>query len=338
MERNVYIIGGTGFLGARVCRELHAAGYRVHAVIRETSDTSAIDEWVTRFMVCDMGDPAAAERLAGDMRGKGIGMVFLAGSVNYRHDYRRSRESNVATTEQIVRLSLMLQEKKILGRLVYTGSIASRGFPGPGEGRPLLSESADYYRPGVSVYCDVKHEAEAMVRRAMKERGLNGVIVEPGSLVGPSMGGRGTTNISLIKKILRGFPVLSGGASYTSADRAAAGIVMALEKGVNGEIYTLGGENMTMRDFARLVRQTAHILYPGRFTRIMPLMAVPRGAAMFMGSLGAVMNRQEALLGSSYHYIDWSLAEEKLGYRHSRGDLDAAVRETIEEIAGSAVL
>ena len=63
------------------------------------------------------------------------------------------------------------------------------------------------------------------------------------------------------------FLVLSGGASYTSAARVAEGIVLALEKGRAGDSYLLGGENMTMKKFALMVRAEAKKIFGADFVQ-----------------------------------------------------------------------
>jgi dihydroflavonol-4-reductase len=158
------------------------------------------------------------------------------------------------------------------------------------------------------------------------------VIVEPGSIIGKPIGNTTTTNIGLIKKIVKGFPVLNGGASYTSLYRLVDGIVLALEKGKIGETYLLGGENMTMKDFALFVRSVLKDNFPDSPQPKVPVFTIPCQVAYFLGKMNLVINSQQAVMGNGCHYIDSTKAKNKLGYRHSMEDLKKAVSEVLESI------
>jgi dihydroflavonol-4-reductase len=141
-----------------------------------------------------------------------------------------------------------------------------------------------------------------------------------------------STNIGLIKKIVKGFPVLNGGASYTSLHRVVDGIILVLEKGKIGETYLLGGENMTMKDFALFVRSVLKKDFPDSRQPKIPVFTIPGPVADFLGKMNLIINSQQAVMGNGCHYIDSTKAKNKLGYRHSMEDLKKAVREVLEYI------
>jgi dihydroflavonol-4-reductase len=332
MKRNILIAGASGFLGSRVAAILKKQGCHITAFARNISEAEHIAPSVDRFIRGDLSLESSIDSLV-EETGTGIHeALFLAGSVDYHQEYESAYAGNVKTAENFTRMLGQLNRKSVIRRYLFVGSVASHGFlPHEPSEDEYIKEETDYYREGLSIYADIKREAVTRVTELSGELSLNPVILEPGSLVGRGKGNRSTTNTGLMRKILKGMPVLSGGASYTSAERAAEGIVSALTRGEPGNRYLLGGENMPMKEFARYVRRTAFEEYSFR-NRGIPLFVVPPGISRFMGRAGIVMNSQQALLGNSFHYINSRKAGDELGYTHSLNDLRRAISETLGEI------
>ena len=242
--KRVGVFGGTGFLGIRICETLARQGYEIHALVRPTSDLGPVASFVSRTIkgnLLDAGDiPAICDTLAGADIGR---IISCVGSVDYHQPYETARRLNVTTTENLLQIARRLHEAGRLTRLVFVGSVASRGFlnaePGPGE---LISEVTDYYKGGLSIYCDVKREAEDRVNAAFRDHGLPAVIAAPGSLMGRPIGGTTTTGVGLVRKIMSGLPVLRGGMSFSSVDRVAAGYPWPRWKGDGPEKPTSWAE------------------------------------------------------------------------------------------------
>ena len=161
---------------------------------------------------------------------------------------------------------------------------------------------------------------------------LNALIVAPGSIVGKGIGDKSTTSIGLIQKIIKGFPMLKGGVSFTSLHRVTEGIIQALEKGKIGETYLLGGENMTMKKFAILVRLILNENFPESLQPKSPVFTIPRPVAKILGNMNLVINQQQAVLGNAFHYIASTKAKNDLGYQHSIEDLKDSVHEVLDSI------
>ena len=335
-NKNTLVAGATGFLGLRVCKELFKNGHTVVALSNDSGNISSINDFIAHFITADLLNPNHIEKIIEEIKFRNISTIIsLIGSVDYKEDYESSYLKNVKTSQSIVDIALHLHSIKILHKLVFIGSVTSRGFTkkSPKQNK-ILTESKSYYKKNLSVYSDVKHEAEKLVEDAIKEFNLPACIVEPGSLVGKEIESTSTTNIGLIKKILKGIPILSGGASYTSADKAAEGIVKILQNGTVGETYLLGGENMSMKEFARLVRKIYLKNFPLEKKPVLPIFTIPKILALLLGKLNLIINSQQALLGNTFHYIDFSKAEKETGYSHTRGDLEEeilAILESIEE-------
>ncbi len=333
MKKEVLIVGATGFIGIRVCEAFYHAGYTVCAMVLPGEATDAIDEYADEIFTGDLLVKDDCLRLETWIEEKKIPyMVSLVGGVDYHHDYETSRRINVETVESLAALAIVLYKKNILKKMVFGGSVAYRGFNAVrGSIHLLVNEQSDEYCKGLAVYCDVKREAEEIIMKAVKEESLPVCIVQPGSLVGPERGGRTTTTVGLIRRALKGIPVLAGGASYTSVEAVAHGILKALEEGAAGETWLFGGENMSMKEFAFLVRRLAKEHFPGMSISSLPIVTIgPRGASL-LAKMNIMMNRQQALLGSSFHYIDSSKAREQLGYLHNAQVLENIILEVLTD-------
>lgn len=333
MKRSILIAGASGFLGSRVTAILKNEGYRITAIVRNISEAGHVAPHIERFLEGDLSLESSVSSFAEESVSQISDALFLAGSVDYHQDFKSAYAANVKTAENFTRILGLLNRKGIIRRYLFVGSVASHGFL---QRKPLkeeyIREETDYYREGLSVYADIKRIAVNRVLDLSKELSLNPVVLEPGSLLGKKTGNRSTTNTGLIRKILKGMPVLSGGASYTSAEKVAQGIVSSLFRGKPGNRYLLGGENMTMKDFARLVRRIAFEEYSFSLKGRIPLFTLPRELSRFMGFAGIAMNSQQALLGNSFHFINSEKAGDELGYTHSPNDLRYAVSETLNEI------
>jgi dihydroflavonol-4-reductase len=330
----VLIAGATGFIGTRVCKNIHSQGYRVLAFKRPTSDISHIKPYVHTFITSNLLSASCIDEISNQLKSESIDyLISLVGEIDYHQAYELARKAHVDTTKAIIRLALHLQTNAGLKKMVFGGSVTSRGFM-QSDVSPLnmINESSDYLEKGLSVYCDVKREAEDLVNAAIKKDNLHTVIVEPGSIIGKPIGNTTTTNIGLIKKIVKGFPVLNGGASYTSLHRVVDGIALAREKGKIGETYLLGGENMTMKDFALFIRSVLKKDFPDSSQPKIPVFTIPGPFADFLGKMNLIINSQQAVMGNGCHYIDSTKAKNKLGYHHSMEDLKKTVREVLEYI------
>ncbi len=327
MKEKIFIAGATGFIGIRVCSELFKKDYPVHALLRPGESDTAIREYIAATVEGDLlVEDHCGEIEAYLSKEKIPYMISLVGGVDYHQDHETSRRINVDTARNIISVAEKVFSKGILKKLVFGGSVASRGFF-RSEGNPprQITEETDEYRKGAAIYGDVKREAEEIVHRAFKDHGLPAVIVQPGSLVGPEVGSATTTTVGLIRRALKGVPVLSGGASYTSVEAVASGIIAALEKGTPGESYLLGGENMTMKEFTRLVRTLARENFPELKLSHFSPPAIHTPVAHLLGGLGIMLNSQQALLGSTFHYIDSTKANRELDYEHDSDKLKEAI-------------
>jgi nucleoside-diphosphate-sugar epimerase len=168
----VLIVGATGFIGTRVCEKFHSLGYRVLAFKRPASDISHIKPYVYTFLTSDLFSASCIHEISNQLKSQPIDyLISLAGAVDYHQTYELARKANVDTTKTIIQIAIHLQTKAALKMMAFGGSVTSRGFMKKAV-IPLnmLNESSDYLVKGLSVYCEVKREAEDLVNTAIKKK------------------------------------------------------------------------------------------------------------------------------------------------------------------------
>jgi dihydroflavonol-4-reductase len=130
-------------------------------------------------------------------------------------------------------------------RIVYTSSVAtieSHTAAPADESRPLSEDRA------VGAYKKSKVIAERMVEDMAKNAGLPVVIVNPSTPIGPRdirPTPTGRIIVEAVRGRLPGF--VDTGLNLVHVDDVAAGHLAALRRGVVGERYILGGENVSLR-------------------------------------------------------------------------------------------
>src|SRR5262249_32956674 len=156
---------------------------------------------------------------------------------------------NVEGTQHIVEAC----RRSGVQRLVHVSSVAAVALDA---GNGPADESASFGPEAEELsYNASKRRAEDAVADGV-QRGLDAVIVNPGSLHGPN--GAEFRGSGLIEGV-RGrkvVPYFGGGTSIAHVDDVATGVLLALERGRTGERYILSGENHSWRELAEITSET----------------------------------------------------------------------------------
>jgi dihydroflavonol-4-reductase len=141
-----------------------------------------------------------------------------------------------------------------VGRVVYTSSVATLGIvPGGIADETTPSGYADMVGP----YKQSKFLAEVEVKRLVAQRGLPAVIVNPSTPVGPRDIKPTPTGRMIVEAATGKMPAfVDTGLNLVHVDDVAAAHLLAGEKGVVGERYILGGENLSL---ARILAEVASL-------------------------------------------------------------------------------
>jgi dihydroflavonol-4-reductase len=298
----ILVTGGNGFIGSRVVRELLERGYAVRCLLRTTSDTTRIDELDVERVYGDVRDRASVKASV-----EGVaGCIHLAAVVAW--NLMRSpvlEETIVEGTRNV--LDAIAPNPDV--RLVYVSSaIAINASHEP----HIFDESSAFELLETPLlYAIAKHKAERLVNEYV-ERGLDAVVVNPAEVYGPN--DTSMTTACNIRDFLKNYPCLAcrGGTAITHVDDVADGIVKAFERGVSGERYILGGDNLTIEELARPTLAIAG--------QKKPVLRVPNGLLLgFVQTLERLRLPSPVVPGvldyaTRYSFMDSSKARRELGY------------------------
>jgi dihydroflavonol-4-reductase len=303
--RRVCVTGGTGFLGTHLVGQLRGLG----AAVRVFALPPPLNHPLRRLpdVECAWGnllDPAAVRRaVAGrDVIFHTAGTVAVWGPALHRmHAIHRDGTRHV------------LAACDPGARLVHTSSIVAVGASTDGE--PLTEDSAFNLRDLAIDYVHAKYAAEAEALAS----GLDVVVTNPGYLVGPD-DPEGSVMGRLCARVWKGrLPVAPpGGFNLVDVRDVAAGHLLAAERGRGGRRYVLGGMNLSLRQFLRLLADAAG-LHPRALPQV-PLWAL-RVVALLAEGRARLTGRepypsfQHARLNSWYWYVRSDRARDELGYR-----------------------
>lgn len=304
----IFITGGTGFLGVNLVRLLLSQGQRVRLLVRSKPSRLGLESDLIEFVRGDTTDPAS---LMDAMRG--CDQVYhVAGWVNITSwGMALARKTNVEGTRNVCATALQLGVR----RLVHTSSIAAIGAGTPD--RPADEDTPwDLHWTGIPYYI-TKRESESVVQDFVR-RGLDAVIVNPSYLVGPwdVKLGAGRALLHVARGHVRIVPG-AGGTNFADVRQAAAGHVLAMERGRTGQRYFLGGENLTFRAFCTRAAAIAGVKPPR--------VALPYGVMYPFAAAGSILGHwmpqrfqdfNLGLLRSTFleHYATSRKACEELEY------------------------
>lgn len=319
----VFVTGGTGFIGGQVAQQLRERGDEVVCLVRNPAKAMRLRELGCELVDGDLGDERA---IRSGM--EGCDAVIHAAAV-YEVGIPASqrpamREANVGGTERVLGAALEARIPKV----VYVSTV---GVFGNTHGR-IVDES--YEHPAqefTSAYEETKWEAHQVAKRMIGE-GLPCVIVQPGGVYGPG----DTSSVGqLLDQFLSGkmplmpFPEL--GICLTHVEDIAGGIVLALDKGKDGETYVISGPATTMREAIGVVAEATG-RKPPRGAIPTPLMKAMIPIGPLVGKLMGQPPNLRELISSADGVTFWAgyeKAQRELGYQ-PRG-LEEGIRAMLAE-------
>ncbi|HTA77196.1 MAG TPA: SDR family oxidoreductase [bacterium] len=232
-SRTAFVTGATGFLGANLVRELLAQNWKVIAFHRPTSNLWRLKGLEVELKAGSFFDQAGLDQAIPE----NVDAIFhAAAKVSFwSGDNEQMRKDNVEATKLLLEAALRRKAK----RFIHTSSVAVYGYDHSGfdESSPKagLKSSVGYLR--------TKAEAEVEVLKAV-EKGLDAVILNPGTIVGPFDTEHWGLSMRKVKEgKLAGAP--PGGTSFVHSVEAAKAHIRAFEQGKKGQNYILAGTDAT---------------------------------------------------------------------------------------------
>jgi len=229
-----FVTGGGGFLGSAVVQRLVARGDEVVGLARSEDGATRLTRLGAVPVRGEITDALVLNQLLND-----VDAVFhVAGAYRIgipESEHEDMFKANVDGTTLVLDAAITAG----VARIVYVSTV---GVFGNTRGR-VVDET--YERPDrdfLSYYDATKYMAHR-VAVGRQAAGAPVVIAQPGAVYGPgdhSELGAQIEQAARGKYTIRAFPELGLTLSYI--DDVAAGIVLAQEKGADGESYILGGE------------------------------------------------------------------------------------------------
>ncbi len=240
----ILVTGGAGFLGSHLVDQLLDKGQTVRVLERPGAEVEHLPLDRMELVSADIRDESAVRSAARDCEY----VYHLAADANlWRRDRGEFDQVNRLGTVHVMRAALEHSAKRIL--YTSTESILSSKNFGGGAVEDLRLKAGDMLGP----YCLSKFHAEQEVFR-MVEEGAPIVVVSPTLPVGP--GDRRMTpptrmSVAFCKGELPAY--LDCRFNLVDARDVAAGMILAMEKGRTGIRYLLGGENVRLSDWLKIL-------------------------------------------------------------------------------------
>ena len=303
------VTGATGFVGSAVARKLLAAGETVRVLARPGSDRRNVEGLAVEVVEGDLTDRASLERAL-----KGCSALFHV-AADYRLWVPRPAEIYRANVEGSRNIVLAAAEAGV-GRIVYTSSVAVLGLIVGGT--PADEDTPVALANMVGHYKRSKFQAEEEVRRLVREHGLPVVIVNPSTPIGPRDIKPTPTGRMIVDAAAGRMPAyVDTGLNVVHVDDVAEGHLLAFERGVVGERYILGGENMSLRqiliDVAKLTgRRAPFVRLPHNL--ILPVAAAAEGWARVAGGREPIVTLDSIRMAKKKMFFSAEKARRALGF------------------------
>ncbi|MFW6290252.1 MAG: NAD-dependent epimerase/dehydratase family protein [Mariniphaga sp.] len=240
----VMVTGANGLLGSYIVAELVKRKYKVRVLVRPGSDLSALKGFPVEYITGQLTKQEDVEKAVA-----GCTFVIHSAAMAIHKPTRLEafRQINIESTRYVTEACI----KYSIQRLVHVSTAncyvnGSKTNPGTEEGHfPEWMKK--------SGYAYSKYLAHQLVLEQVRKNRLNAVVVSPTFIIGKDVKPEGGRIFKLVlnKKIVF-HP--TGGKNFVDAGAAANGVINAMEKGKKGESYLLAGENLSYRQFFKMVK------------------------------------------------------------------------------------
>ena len=324
MCKKIFVTGATGFIGQKLARRLADEGNQVVALIRTKAKSKDLEHEKLSFVEGDLFNLTALEI----GRRKAHQVYHLAAFASVWAKDNTFAKVNINGTINILDTAKKMKVKKIL-------VTSTAGVIGPAIDGPVNEESqrkVDFFTD----YERTKYESELKIKEYVSQ-GQHVVIVNPTRVYGPGPLNVSNSVTKLIKqytegkwKFIPGDGMSTG--NYVYVEDVIEGHILAMEKGVAGERYLLGGEDASYYELFDKIAEVGGKKYK--------LYNIPLGILLVFGKiqlfLAETFGRPPLITpGWVRKYLyKWSVssskAQKELGYKFT--PLSEGVQRTVDWI------
>ncbi len=300
---NVMVTGSTGFIGAATCRALMERGYHVRAFHRTSSSLRLLDGLPVEHVVGDLTQPDSLREAM-----LGMEAVFHCAAWVGFNETGRLYSTNVEGTRTVVQAALQTGVR----RLVYTSSVTALGLPPAGSSVLLDEQHTWSHAPEFFPYGYSKYLAELEVQKGVMQ-GLEAVVVNPTLVLGGGDIYRQSSSIVHQFANRKVGVTVEGGINIIHVRDVATRQVAALERGLNGERYILGGTNLSYREFSQVLSRVTGVVAPSVVLPGWLVRRLRRSARLLERFFELPVTTDVFVLAGRYLYYDTKKAHSQLG-------------------------
>lgn len=309
---STFVTGGTGFLGKQLVKELGYLDEDVHLLVRKNSNVKEIDN---KRLTIFPGDVTNIRTIREAI--KGCKTVFhMASLVKARvRNPLEFYQVNVEGFENVMECAL----EEGVTKFVYTSSFMAIG---PSNGKINTEETLHDPDHLHNHYESSKYIAHQLIQEYL-DKGLPVITVYPCVIYGPGEITEGNLLVHIILDFLeRKIPGILGDGSklwnYVFITDVVKGHLLAMKKGTVGEKYILGGENVSMQNFFKLLEALSGVKAPQRHIPFWIAKMSARWDELIARISGKIPKHTPSIIEIYKH--DWAFssekAEQELGYTH----------------------
>jgi len=253
MGKTYIVAGGTGFVGNNVVKELLLSGAAVRTLVRSKEKADkALKGLNVELFFGDVRDKDTVEKLFEGLEGQEITFIHTASVVligGKSKQYKVMDDVNYNGTKNIIDTCL---KHKV--RLLYVSSVHAITEP---PHRQLTTEIENFDpKTVVGKYAKSKSKASALVMDAIKNRGLNAVLVHPAGITGPNDYSDTHLTQMVIDYMENRIPAaVNGGYDFVDVRDVAGGIIKAADKGKAGDCFLLSNRYYTVQEMLSILHE-----------------------------------------------------------------------------------
>jgi dihydroflavonol-4-reductase len=312
----ILVTGATGHIGNVLVRQLVHSAEKVRVLILPGEDDLSLASLNVEKMT---GDILVQSTL--DKAMKGVGTVYhLAGLVSIQQDQQELLQKiNVDGTQNVIDAA----RQAGVQRLIYTSSI--HALARPPIGITIDEKQAFDINNAAGDYDRSKAMASLKILEAVSQ-GLDAVIVCPTGVIGPYDFRRSEIGELILGWMKKKISILIDGKfDFVDVRDVARGHILAKKFGRKGEVYILGGEQLSLENLRNIVKDYLEVRSP--------LIKIPYRSALWLTNLSERYYRWTKTRPRFTRYsLETVVSNSTITYNKAREELGYSPRSLVETV------